>query len=60
LPKSLKIWNDEVKEAIENKKRAYRKYFQDKTATTEKDYHQKRNIAKAVVRKTQKSLGKIL
>jgi hypothetical protein len=29
-----------------NKKKAYRKYLQDKPATTEKDYHQKRNIAK--------------
>jgi hypothetical protein len=49
-PKSLKIWNEEIETAIQEKKKAYLIYLQKRTPSTEEKYKEKRNIAKKVVR----------
>ena len=49
--KGLRIWNSEIKEAIEEKRRAFKIYLQKKTETTFETYKEKRKIAKQLTRK---------
>jgi hypothetical protein len=48
----LRIWNEEIKNVIENKRRAYQKYLQHPTKENLETYKIKRNIAKTIVSKT--------
>ena len=50
----LRIWNEEIKNAIENKRTAYRKYLQISSEETFETYKIKRNMAKTIVCKTHK------
>lgn len=50
--KGLRIWNEEIKNVIENKRRAYQKYLQHPTKENLETYKIKRNIAKTIVSKT--------
>ena len=52
--KGLRIWNEEIKNAIENKRTAYQKYLQNPSEETFETYKTKRNIAKTMVSKTHK------
>jgi hypothetical protein len=52
--KSLRIWNEEIKNAIENKRTAYQKYLQNPSEENFETYKTKRNIAKTMVSKTHK------
>ena len=38
----LRMWNDEIRAAVEDKKEAYKKFLQYKSALTEENYHQKK------------------
>ncbi|XP_039280839.1 uncharacterized protein LOC111056792 [Nilaparvata lugens] len=49
--KGLKIWNEEISEAIRNKKKAYKQLLQSPTDQAKQNYRIKRNIAKTIVRK---------
>ena len=52
--KGLRIWNEEIKYAIENKRAAYQKYLQNPSEENFETYKIKRNIAKTIVSKTHK------
>jgi len=52
--KGLRIWNEEIKNAIENKGKAYQKYLQYPNEENFEIYKIKRNIAKTIVSKTHK------
>jgi hypothetical protein len=51
-PKRLRIWNEEIETTIQEKKKAYLTYLQERTPSAEKKYKEKRNIAKKIVRQT--------
>jgi len=57
--KGLRIWNEEIKNAIENKRTAYQKYLQNPIEKMFQTYKIKRSIAKTIVSKTQRILGQI-
>ena len=50
--KGLRIWNEEIKNAIENKRTAYRKYLQNSSEENYETYKITRNMAKAIVSET--------
>jgi len=50
----LRIWNEEIKNAIENKRTAYQKYPQKSIEENFETYKIKRNIAKTTVSKIHK------
>jgi len=52
--KGLRIWNEEIKNAIEDKQTAYQKYLQNPSEENLETYKIKRNMAKTVVSKTHK------
>ena len=52
--KGLRIWNEEIKDAIENKRTTYQKYLQNPSEENFETYKIKRNIAKTIVSKTHK------
>jgi len=52
--KGLRIWNEESKDAIENKRTAYQKYLQNPSEENFETYKIKRNTAKTIVSKTHK------
>jgi predicted DsbA family dithiol-disulfide isomerase len=52
--KGLRIWNEEIKNAIENKRRAYQKYLQNPSEENFETYKITRNIAKTIFSKTHK------
>jgi len=52
--KGLRIWNEEIKNSIENKRTAYQKYLQNPSEGNLKTYKIKRNMAKTIVSKTHK------
>lgn len=52
--KGLYIWNDEIQEIIENKKRAYLKYIQSKSEDDRTEYKYRSAIAKKEVRKLKR------
>jgi Glu-tRNA(Gln) amidotransferase subunit E-like FAD-binding protein len=52
--KGLRIWNGEIKNAIENKRTAYQKYLQNPSEENLETYKIKRNMAKTIVSKTHK------
>jgi len=53
----LRIWNEEIKNAIENNLTAYQKYLQNPSEENFEIYKIKRNIAKTIVSKNIKNLG---
>ena len=52
--KGIRIWNEDIKNSIENKRTAYRKYLQISSEETFETYKIKRNMAKTIVCKTHK------
>jgi hypothetical protein len=48
----LRIWNEEIETAIQEKKKAYLTYLQKRTPSAAEKYKEQRNIAKKVVRQT--------
>ena len=52
--KGIGIWNEEIKNANENKRRAYQKYLQKPSEENFETYEIKRNMAKTIVSKTHK------
>jgi hypothetical protein len=52
--KGLRIWNEEIKNAIENKRTAYQKYLQNPSEENFETYKIKRNIAETIFSKTHK------
>jgi len=52
--KGLRIWNEEFKNAIENKRTAYPEYLQNNSEENLEKYKIIRNMAKTVVSKTYK------
>ena len=44
--KRLKIWDDEIKLTVQQKKQAYKKYLQTKTINNETEYKHRRATAK--------------
>jgi len=52
--KGLRIWNEEIKNVIENKRTAYQKYLQNPSEENFETYKIKRNIAKIIVSKAHK------
>ena len=52
--KGLIIWNEEIKNAIENKQTAYQKYLQNPNEENLETYKIKRNVAKTISSKTHK------
>ena len=52
--KGLRIWNEEIKNAIENKRTGCQKYLQNLSEKNLETYQIKRNMAKTVVSKTHK------
>jgi len=52
--KGLRIWNEEIKDAIENKRTTYQKYLQNPSEENFETYKIKRKTAKTVVSKTHK------
>jgi hypothetical protein len=55
--KGLRIWNEEIKNAITNKRTAYQKYLQNPNEENFEMYKIKRNIAKSKCLKHIKNLG---
>lgn len=49
--KGLKIWTEELEQAIKDKKIAYHKYLQTPSVQNEETYKSKRNTAKAIARR---------
>jgi len=52
--KGLRIWNEEIKNAIENKRTAYQKYLQNPNQENFETYKIKGNMAKTKVFETHK------
>ena len=52
--KGLRIWNEEIKNAIQNERTVYQKYLQNANEENFETYKIKRNIAKTAVSKTHK------
>ena len=52
--KGLRIWNEEIKNAIENKGTAHQKYLQNPNEENFATYKIKRNIVKTIISKTHK------
>ena len=58
--KGLRIWNEEIKNATENKRTAYQKYLHNPSEEHFETYKIKRNTAKTIVSKTHKESWDIL
>ena len=52
--RGLKIWNEEIKNAIKNKRTTYLKYLQKPSEENFETYKIKKNIAKIIASKTHK------
>lgn len=51
----LRVWNSEIKEALQEKQRAYLHYLQTKSDESLENYRIKRNLAKSIVRQANQA-----
>jgi cell division septum initiation protein DivIVA len=59
--KGLRIWNEEIEKAIEEKQKAYEQWLQQNTEESKDIYKEKRNHAKTIIREAhQQSCDKFI
>lgn len=57
--RGLNIWDKEIQEAIQEKRKAYRIYLQQRTEYSKEEYILKKNRGKGIVRKAHQSSWEI-